>query len=260
MADIVDNVRQAVAERAELPGMSLMEHLAELRTRIIHSAVWLLIGFAVAWMYHERLFNIIQSPALQMGHKLTMLHPTDAINLYIRTALYGGFVLASPFILYQLWLFIAPAMYQNEKKFVIPFMTITVLLFAAGAYFGYRWVMPGAIHVLVDQFGKDFQANLTIEDYTNFFLAIVLGLGACFEMPIVMFFLAFFGIMDGKFMLKNFRYAVLAIFLIAAVLCPTPDPIGMCLFASPMLVLYFVGVGAAYLANPKRREAKKLAA
>lgn len=254
MADIVDNVRQAVTERVELPGMSLMEHLAELRTRIIQSAIWLLIGFAVAWVYHVQLFNIIQAPAVTMGHKLIMLHPTDAINLYIRTALYGGLIIASPFILYQLWLFIAPAMYQNEKKFVIPFMLVTVFLFGAGAYFGYRWVMPGAIHILVDEFGKNFQAALTIEDYTNFFLAIVVGLGACFEMPVIMFFLAFFGIMDGKFMLRNFRYAVLAIFIIAAVLCPTPDPIGMCLFASPMLVLYFVGVAGAYMAGSSRKK------
>jgi sec-independent protein translocase protein TatC len=259
LADIVDKVREAVTDRADLPGMSLMEHLGELRKRLIHSAVALLLGFAVAYGFHEKLYNIVQHPVLQMGFKLHFTHPTDPINLYIKTALYGGIILASPYILYQVWLFIAPGMYANEKRFVVPFMFVTVALFLAGAWFGYRYVMPGAIKVLVGDFGRNFDPILTIEDYTSFFLAVVVGLGASFELPVVMFFLALFGIVDGKFLLKHFRYAVLIIFVVAAVICPTPDPIGMCLFASPMLVLYFLGVGAAFLVHPDRRKKKAIA-
>jgi sec-independent protein translocase protein TatC len=258
MADIVDNVRAAISDRAELPGMSLMEHLAELRTRLIHATVYLLIGFAVAYAFHERLYGFVQAPLDKLGIALNFTHPTDGLNLYLKTSLVGGAILASPFILYQLWLFISPGMYSNEKRYVVPFMTATVGLFLAGGWFGYHYVLPGAIKVLVLQFGRRFHPILTIEDYTGFFMAVILGLGITFELPILIFFLALFGIVDAKFLLKHIRYAILIIFVIAAVICPTPDPIGMCLFATPMLVLYFAGVAVAFLVHPARRKAKEL--
>ena len=255
--DLTDRVRAAVTDRAELPGMSLMEHLTELRKRLLHATVYLLVGFAVAYAFHVRLYGIIQKPLNDLHIGLNYTHPTDPLNLYLKTALYGGAILASPFILYQLWLFIAPGMYSHEKRYVVPFMSATVLLFLSGAWFGYHWVFPGALKVLIGGFGANFHAMLTIEDYTNFFLAVILGLGITFELPIVIFFLALFGIVDAKFLVKHIRYAILAIFLIAAIICPTPDPIGMCLFASPMLVLYLLGVGVAFLVHPARRKAKE---
>jgi sec-independent protein translocase protein TatC len=258
MADIVDNVKAAISDRAELPGMSLMEHLAELRTRLIHATVYLLIGFAVAYAFHERLYGFVQAPLDKLGIALNFTHPTDGLNLYLKTSLVGGAILASPFILYQLWLFISPGMYSNEKRYVVPFMTATVGLFLAGGWFGYHYVLPGAIKVLVLQFGHRFHPILTIEDYTGFFMAVILGLGITFELPILIFFLALFGIVDAKFLLKHIRYAILIIFVVAAVICPTPDPIGMCLFATPMLVLYFAGVAVAFLVHPARRKAKEL--
>jgi sec-independent protein translocase protein TatC len=257
MADIVDTVRAAVSDRAELPGMSLMEHLTELRKRLLHSVYFLIAGFAVAYGFHVRLYGIIQKPLNDLHIALNYTHPTDPLNLYLKTSLYGGIILASPFILYQLWLFIAPGMYANEKRYVVPFMAITVVLFLSGAWFGYHWVFPGALKVLIGGFGANFHAMLTIEDYTNFFLAVILGLGVTFELPIVIFFLALFGIVDAKFLIKHIRYAILAIFIIAAIICPTPDPIGMCLFATPMLVLYMLGVGVAFLVHPARRKARE---
>ena len=262
MADLVDSVRAAVSDRADLPGMSLMEHLTELRKRLIHSTVYLLIGFCIAYAFHVRLYGIIQKPLNDLHIALNYTHPTDPLNLYLKTALYGGIILASPFILYQVWLFIAPGMYANEKRYVVPFMAATIVLFLSGAWFGYHWVFPGALKVLIGGFGKNFNPVLTIEDYTNFFLAVILGLGVTFELPILIFFLALFGIVDAKFLVQHIRYAILAIFIIAAIICPTPDPIGMCLFATPMLVLYFLGVGVAFLVHPanrKAREAKKSA-
>jgi sec-independent protein translocase protein TatC len=255
--DPIDRVRAAVTDRAELPGMTLMEHLDELRKRILGAIFWLLGGVAVASLFHQRLLNYIQKPLFDSGLKMTQTHPTDAIEFLIKTSLLSGAIIASPFILYQLWLFISPGMYAHEKKYVFPFMGTTVGLFLGGAWFGYRWVLPDAIRVLVLGFGKDFNHMITIDDYTGFFLAVILGLGVCFELPILMFFLALFGIVDHKFFLKQWRYAILAIFLIAAVICPLPDPIGMCLFASPMLALYLVGVLAAYFVHPSRRKAKE---
>ncbi len=255
--DPIDRVRAAVTDRAELPGMSLMEHLDELRKRLIAAVLWLLGGVGVASIFHERLLNYIQKPLFDSGLKMTQTHPTDAIEFLIKTSMVAGAIVASPFILYQLWLFISPGMYAHEKKYVFPFMGTTVGLFLGGAWFGYRWVLPDAIRVLVLQFGKDFNHMITIDDYTGFFLAVILGLGVCFELPILMFFLALFGIVDHKFFMKQWRYAILIIFLIAALICPLPDPIGMFLFASPMLLLYVVGVFAAYFVHPSRRKAKE---
>ena len=258
--DPIDRVRAAVTDRAELPGMTLMEHLDELRKRLIAAVLWLLGGVGVASIFHQRLLNYIQKPLFDSGLKMTQTHPTDAIEFLIKTSMVAGAIVASPFILYQLWLFISPGMYAHEKKYVFPFMGTTVGLFLGGAWFGYRWVLPDAINVLVLGFGKDFNHMITIDDYTGFFLAVILGLGVCFELPILMFFLALFGIVDHKFFLKQWRYAILIIFLIAALICPLPDPIGMFLFASPMLLLYVVGVVAAYFVHPSRRKAKEPAA
>ena len=257
MADVIDNVRAVVSDRADLPGMSLMEHLTELRKRLIHSVVYLLIGFAIAYAFHERLYGFVQAPLDKLHIELNFTHPTDGLNLYLKTAFVGGAILASPFILYQIWLFISPGMYAHEKRYVWPFMSATIGLFLAGAWFGYHYVLPGAIKVLVLDFGKRFHPILTIDDYTGFFLSVILGLGITFELPILIFFLALFGIVDAKFLVKNVRYAVLIIFVIAAVICPTPDPIGMCLFATPMLVLYLLGVGVAFLVHPARRKARE---
>ena len=258
--DLIDRARNAVQDRAELPGMSLMEHLEELRRRLMWSFGYLAIGFIVSYIYRARLLTIIQKPLLDIGLKMTMTHPTDAINFVIKTSIYCGAILASPFILYQVWLFISPGMYAHEKKYVFPFMASTVGLFLSGVWFGYRYVLPDAMVVLIDGFGKNFTHMITIEDYTGFFLAVILGLGITFELPVLIFFLALFGIVDAKFLVKHIRYAILAIFLVAAVICPTPDPIGMTLFASPMLVLYFIGVLVAFLVHPKRRKKKEMSA
>ena len=253
-ADLIDRARSAAHERAELPGMSLMEHLEELRARLLRAVAYLLLGMIVAWIFHNRLIALIQKPLVNIGLSMTMTHPTDAINLFIKTALVFGAIFASPFILYQVWLFISPGMYSHEKKYVFPFLSTTVILFLAGAWFGYRYVLPGAMVVLIQDFGKNFTHMITIEDYTSFFLAVILGLGICFEMPVLIFFLSLFGIVDAKFLLKHFRYAILAIFLIAAIICPSPEPTAMCLFAAPMLTLYFLGVGVAFFVHPDRRK------
>lgn len=258
--DAIGKARQAVSERAELPGMSLMEHLEELRKRIVHSAIYLAIGFGVAYFFHERLYAFVQAPLNHLGIKLNYTHPMDPLNLYLQVALIGGAILASPFILYQVWLFIAPGLYQREKRFVIPFMAATVGLFLAGASFGYFFVFPGALKILVLGFGKAFNPVVTIEDYTGFFLSIILGLGISFEMPILIFFLAMFGIVSPRFLWKNIRYAILVVFVVAAFICPSPDPWTMCIYAIPMLSLYIVGIGVAWWVHPSRKRKKEAAA
>jgi sec-independent protein translocase protein TatC len=260
MADPIDKVRAAMTDRAELPGMTLMEHLDELRKCLIGAIVWLLAGVVVAGIFYKKELYFIQKPLLDSQLQMTMTHPTDAIELIIKTTILFGAIFASPGILYQVWRFISPGLYANEKKYFVPFMSATVGLFLGGAWFGYRWVLPDAIRVLVLGFGHDFNHMITIDDYTGFALAVVLGLGICFELPILMFFLALFDIADAKFFLRQWRYAVIIIFLIAAFICPLPDPVGMFLFASPMLALYLIGVAVAWFVNPARRKAKELTA
>jgi sec-independent protein translocase protein TatC len=256
-AEAIGKARDAVTQRAELPGMSLMEHLDELRKRIIRSFIFLVLGFAVAGIFYKQLVAFIQAPLNHIGKSLVFTHPMDPLNLDIQVSLIGGLILASPFILYQVWLFIAPGLYQNERRFVIPFMAATVGLFLTGAAFGYFWVLPGAMQILIVDFGKNFTPMVTIEEYSSFFLSIILGLGISFELPVLIFFLALFGIVTPRFLWKNIRYAILAVFLVAAIICPSPDPWTMCIYALPMLALYLLGIAIAWWVHPARRKAKE---
>ncbi|MGC9292334.1 MAG: twin-arginine translocase subunit TatC [Acidobacteriaceae bacterium] len=261
MADLLDRARSAVADRTELPGMTLLEHLEELRKRLIHSALYVVVAFFVAYGFHERIAGLMIAPitralaAHHMDTRLGYLNPVDPFNFYLKIGLFGGLVLASPFVLYQLWLFIAPGLYQRERRYVVPFMFATVGLFLGGAFFGYRYVFPGALEFLIG-FGAQFKPLVTIEEYEGLFLTVVLGLGLIFELPILVFFLALFGIVNSSFLLKHIRYAILIIFIVAAIITPTPDVLTMCIFAAPMLVLYFLSIGVAHLVHPDRRKKK----
>jgi len=259
VSDAAATARKELTERAELPSMSLMEHLEELRKRIIHSAMYLAVGFVAAFYFHEALYGLVQRPLTQLGIKLNYTHPMDPLNLYLQVALIGGAILAAPFILYEVWLFISPGLYQKEKRFVVPFMSATVGLFMTGAAFGYFFVLPGALKILILNFGNRFNPVVTIEEYTGFFLSIILGLGISFELPILIFFLALFGIVSPSFLWKNIRYAILIVFVIAAIICPSPDPWTMCIYAIPMLALYVLGIGIAWYVHPSRRKRKEQA-
>ena len=256
-SDAIDKARKAVSERADLPGMSLMEHLEELRKRIIRSAMYLAGGFVLAWIIREPLLDFLQAPLLHIHKSLVFTHPMDPLNLYLQVALIGGAIIASPFILFQVWLFIAPGLYQKEKRFVVPFMLATVGLFLAGAGFGYYFVLPGAMEILVVKFGHNFTSMVTIEDYSSFFLSIILGLGISFELPILIFFLAMFGIVTPRVLWNNIRYAILGVFLVAAIICPSPDIWTVCIYAVPMLGLYLVGIAVAWWVHPSRKRRKE---
>jgi len=215
------------------------------------------VGFGVVWIFRNRFVSVIQAPLNKIGKSLVFTHPMDALNLQLQVALVGGAIVASPLILYQVWLFIAPGLYQKERRFVIPFMAATVGLFLGGASFGYFYVLPGALKILIVDLGHNFTPMITIEDYSSFFLSIILGLGISFEMPILIFFLAMFGIVSPRFLFKNIRYAILAVFIVAAFICPSPDPWTMCIYAIPMLSLYVLGIGIAWWVHPSRRKAKE---
>jgi len=249
-------------EREPLPAMGFLEHLEELRKRIVYSIVAVAVGTAACWGYREKIYAIMQKPIMDALHahglpeKLVYTNPTEPFNLYLKIAMLGGLFLTSPFVLYQVWMFISPGLYRNEKRYVFPFMASTITLFVLGGYFGYRIAYPRAMNFFVD-FNGQFQPMITIGEYTNLFLSIILGMGLIFEMPILVFFLSLMGIMSPGFMWRNFRYAILVIFIIAAIVTPTPDIVNMCVFAAPMLALYALSIGVSYLVHPTQREARR---
>ncbi len=256
--DALDRARTAVTDRAELPGMSLLEHLEELRKRFVHVIVALVLAFFIAYGFHERIFVFMQQPityALKKHHlpqQLVYHNPVDGFNLYLKLSFMVGALLAAPYVLYQLWLFISPGLYKHEKKYVWPFMFATVSLFFGGAFFGYKFVFPGSLDFLLS-YSDRFTPLIEINEYTGLFLTVILGLGVTFELPILVMFLSLFGIVSPRFLWTNIRYAILIIFVIAAIICPTPDILMMCLFASPMLLLYLVSIGVSYMVHPARR-------
>jgi sec-independent protein translocase protein TatC len=249
-------------ETESMPTMGFLDHLEELRRRIIYSIVAVVGGMIACWGYRERIYAIMQTPIVEvlrrhkLPEKLNYLNPTDPFNLYLKVAALAGLFLTSPIVLYQVWMFISPGLYRREKRYVFPFMFSTITLFALGGYFGYRVAYPMALDFLI-KFGHQFQPTITITEYTQLFFSIVLGMGIIFELPILVFFLAFLGIVSPGFMLKHFRYAVLIIFIIAAIITPTPDVFSMCVFASPMLGLYALSVGVAWVVHPKQRAARQ---
>jgi sec-independent protein translocase protein TatC len=254
----------AAAPQRELPAMSFLQHLEELRMRIIRALVAVGVGFCACWYYAERIFTYMQRPimtALQNHHldtKLVYLNPTEPFNMYLKVGFISGLFVASPFVLYQLWAFVAPGLYRDEKRYVVPFMFFSVGLFLAGGYFGYRIVYPAALDFLIG-YGQQFSPMITIGEYTDLFLTIIIGLGIIFELPILVFFLALMGVVNASFMWKNLRYSILVIFMLAAIVTPTTDIMNMCLFAAPMVVLYVISILVAYLVHPNQRKARKKA-
>jgi sec-independent protein translocase protein TatC len=248
-------------QKDSLPAMGFLEHLEELRRRIIYSLIAMAVGFFACWGYADRIYDIMQRPimvALQhngLSEKLVYLNPTEPFNMYLKVAFLAGLFVTSPFVLYQVWAFISPGLYRNEKRYVVPFMISTVSLFMAGGYFGYKLVYPQALEFLIG-YGKQFQPMITIAEYTNLFLTIILGMGVIFEMPILVFFLSLMGLVTAGWMWRNLRYSILIIFIIAAIVTPTTDILNMCIFAAPMVALYVFSIAIAWLVHPKQRRAR----
>jgi len=239
----------------DMRSMTLLAHLEELRKRLILSVVGVFAGFLSCWSYADRIFGLMEQPVIQalrrhgLSGGLVYLNPTEPFNLYLEVGLVAGLFVASPFVFYQLWMFIAPGLYRNERRYVLPFILSTVALFLTGGLFGYRMVYPASLDFLIG-YGQRFQPMITIGEYTKLFLTIIVGLGLIFEMPILVLFLALMRVITARWMCRNLRYSILVIFVVAAVVTPTSDILNMCLFAAPMVALYAISIGVAWLVNP----------
>jgi len=262
MSEMSATVSSDQGDPEPLPAMGFLDHLEELRRRIVYSIAAVALGFFACWWKVEKIYDIMQRPIMDalrnngMSEKLVYLNPTEPFNLYLKIAALAGLFLTSPFVLYQVWMFISPGLYRNEKRYVVPFMVSTIALFSAGGYFGFKIVYPAALNFLIS-FGKQFQPMITIKEYTELFLSIILGMGLIFEMPILVFFLALMGIVTAGWMWKNFRYSILIIFIVAAIVTPTSDILNMCIFAAPMIALYALSIGIAYVVHPTQRAARR---
>jgi sec-independent protein translocase protein TatC len=233
----------------ELPRMSFLDHLEDLRRCLIRSLIAVFVAFLGCWYISPQLFALVARPvekALPAGQHLAYTTLAEPFLLYFRVALIAGIIAASPVILWQLWRFISPGLYSRERRLAIPFVVFTVLFFVSGVIFGYMVAFPMVVKFLIGV-GKDFTAVITINEYLSMASKTILGLGLCFELPILIFFLARLGIVTERFLMAKFKYAVLIIFIIAAVITPTPDAGTQCAFALPMIGLYLLGVGIAWL-------------
>ncbi|HYL65062.1 MAG TPA: twin-arginine translocase subunit TatC [Candidatus Methylomirabilis sp.] len=249
------------ATPAQEPGaqMTFFEHLIELRTRIISSLASIVIGAAVGWVIAPHFVNLMVKPmtlALKNVHlnpQLVYSHPAGYLTLLINVSIYIGIVLASPWVLYQIWLFVAPALYKHERSAITGFLFCTVFLFLAGIAFGYFVSLPYVLRFLVS-FQGPVVPLVNIDEYFDFILLVLLGLGLVFEMPVLIFFLSLFGIVTPQFLIRNFRYALLVITVVAAVLTPSPDALTMLLFMSILIGLYFTGVAVSWIVVRRRKQ------
>jgi sec-independent protein translocase protein TatC len=262
MPELASTISPDGEQHDSMPAMSFLEHLEELRRRIIYSLIAVAVGFFACWGYAERIFGIMQRPIMEALHRnglsqtLVYLNPTEPFNLYLKVGFLAGLFVASPVVLYQVWLFISPGLYRHERRYVTPFMFFTVGLFLAGGYFGYKLVYPQALEFLIG-YGKQFTPMITIGEYTDLFLVIIIGMGIIFELPILVFFLSLMGIVTAGWMWRNLRYSILVIFIIAAILTPTTDILNMCVFAAPMVALYILSIGIAWMVHPAQRRARR---
>jgi sec-independent protein translocase protein TatC len=242
--------------------MSFFEHLEELRQRLIRSILAIFIAFGVCFYFSDHIYGYLAKPltdtlrSLHMSDKLVYTNPIDPFNLYIKLSAVVGLFLASPYILYQLWLFISPGLYRHEKRYVWPFVILTSGLFISGGIFAHRLALPPALKFLVE-FGHRFQPFITIDQYWKLVTTIVVGVGLVFELPVVILILSLFGIVTPKFLMKNVRYAILVTAVIAAAIAPTPDLATVFILWIPMVGLYVLSIGLSWIVYLRRKRARR---
>jgi sec-independent protein translocase protein TatC len=267
MPESIQPERPALQAPEEEAGakMSFFDHLVELRKRIVAALIGVGAGVVVGLLVSKRFINYIVTPmqaALRANHlddKLYYTSPAGYISLVINLGVYLGIVLAMPWVLYQIWLFVAPGLYKHERRAAAGFIISSMFLFLCGIAFAYFILLPQVLTFLISfAYDGPVKPLISINEYFSLILIVLIGLGLIFELPVLIFILSLFGIVTPKFLLKNFRYAMLIITVAAAVITPTPDATTMLIFMAPMIGLYFVGVLVSY-AVLRKKQARQLA-
>ena len=236
--------------------MSLTDHLVELRKRLVRCAIILFIGFGVCYYFKDSIFDIVTRPLMkvlpQKSSYLIYTGLTEAFFVYMKLAFFASLVITCPLIIYQIWKFISPALHSKEKKYVLPFVFFSTLLFVCGVLFGYFVGLPPAFEFFVG-FNNDYlKSMISFGDYISLFVTFLLGFGLSFELPVFMFFLAKLGIVNSQMLSKQRKYAILVIFIVAAILTPSPDALSQILMAIPLMFLYEVSIFITKFAGKKK--------
>ena len=242
--------------------MAFLEHLEELRRRLLRSVVALLLGFGICFYFAQSIYAVLSRPLtnalyqLGVSNRLVYTNPVDPFNLYVKLALLGGVFLASPYILWQLWLFVSPGLYRNERKYVWPFVGLTSTLFATGGYFAQALGFPAALKFLVG-YGNQFTAMVTINEYWDLAMSTIVAVGLVFELPMVLLLLSIFGIVTPRLLWRHARYAVLATAVVAAAIVPSSDMASTFVIWIPLVGLYLLSIGLSWLVQIRRRRPMK---
>ncbi len=231
--------------------LTLVGHLSELRQRILTTLAVILVIMLVAFSHASEILTILKIPSAGSIDKLVFFSPTEAFSSYFKLSFFTALVVSCPLILYQLWAFIAPALDSKTRQQGAAFLTLSVLAFAAGVCFGFFCLLPAAIKFLIGFSQGVLVPMISVSEYISFVTGLLLGCGLVFEMPVLSFLLAKIGILDHRFLRKSWKYAVVVIFIIAAIVTPTPDAFNMCLMAMPMLVLYEISIWVAKFSRPR---------
>lgn len=234
--------------------MSFLEHLDELRKRIINACIGIGVGMLVAFFFIEPVFNFLLAPTrkvLPPGVKIIYTEPGEAFGMYITVALIVGAVIASPYVMWQVWKFIAPGLYSNEKRMALPFVFLTAGGFVLGAAFNHFVAFPFMMAFFASFNGTDLAFMPRLEDTFGLYVKMLLGMGIVFQLPTIVFFLAKMKLVTARFLWKHGKYAILIAYIIAAVITPTGDPFNQTIFAAPMIGLYFLSIIIAWVVNPR---------
>jgi sec-independent protein translocase protein TatC len=245
----------------QLPEAPLTEHLAELRTRLIRIVLAVIIGTVVAFTKANYLFEILKMPLLKVNPnlKLYFLSPTEPFFTAFKISFLAGFILVSPFVFYQIWKFIEPALYEHEKKLVFPFVIFTTLFFIIGCLFSFYLVLPVAIGFFIN-FGNiqlGAEAIFSVKEYISFVLRMILAFGLTFELPVILSLLARLGLVTPEFLVKSRPYFIVLAFIIAAIITPTPDAISQLMLAIPLILFYEISILMAKYLYPKSMKYKE---
>ena len=243
--------------------MSFLDHLDELRRRIIYSLIAVGVGFGAAFFWLDDIFTFIFKPmqaVLPAGQKMIYTEPGEQFFLMFKIGLMAGLIIASPMVFSQIWRFIAPGLYVHEKKLAIPFVLMGTVLFIGGAAFSHYAVFP-VIWKFFATSSIDFVTFMPrIEPAFAWYLRLMLGIGVTFQLPTLVLFLAKMGLVTPRFMIRNFKYAVMIIMVLAAVLSPDPGGMGMAMMGGPVIVLYILSIGLAWLFGKKKKKEPEEAA
>jgi sec-independent protein translocase protein TatC len=247
--------------------MTLTEHLAELRTRIIRCVLAIVLGVIVLQVFYNPLLRFLRKPysdlcdrkpSLECVGELQFLSPLEGFSTRLTITTYGGIILALPVIMWQLWRFIVPALHAKEKKYAIPFVLSSVVLFMLGGVIAY-WTLGPALDFLISWAGDDVQANFQVSKYISLVGLMVAAFGIAFEFPVLLVFLQLVGVLTPQTLLKQWRYAIVVIFILAAIITPSGDPYSMMALAVPMLLFYLISVVIGRIAQ-KRKQSREAAA